>query len=74
MRLISHNLLSKNIPVSNDNIDKLRPFEKSIRLFASPKVSAKKKVKVLNQEGGALLPILLPAVASLIGELIAKSI
>lgn len=74
MRLIAHNLLEKNIPITEENLNKLRPHEKSIRLFASPKISNKKKLKSLNQTGGALLPILIPAVASLIGELIARKI
>lgn len=73
LRLISHNVLQRNLPLTRSQLNELRPFQDDLRAFSSKRVPNKQKLRVLNQKGGALLPILIPAVITLVSELIARS-
>jgi len=67
------NVYRKNVPLSNDVVDKLRPFRKTIiSVGNSPKMSNLKRKRLLNQHGGAFLPILLSALLPTVLSLIKK--
>jgi len=54
------NVYKKNIPVSKSAVARLRPFKKAVSTLATKKkLSLKKKKHLLNQRGGALIPLLL---------------
>lgn len=72
---VCKNVLAGNVPV---NIKKLKKYKKCIRALATKSTSLNHRKKILiNQNGGFLpliLPLILPGVISLIGGIIGKAI
>jgi hypothetical protein len=67
---ISNNLLIGNIPVDNRRRDKLYHFRHTLRRLARKDVPLNLKRRKLVQEGGALLPLLLPPLLTIAAELL----
>ncbi|RWS00765.1 hypothetical protein B4U79_02320, partial [Dinothrombium tinctorium] len=55
------NVLHGNVPLKENRKNQLKKFKKELRkLSKKSTVSFKEKKKIINQKGGALLPLLLP--------------
>lgn len=63
---ICDNLLSGNVPITPAQKIKLRRHKKVIRDIAKKGEGWQKKRKLLNQHGGAFLPILLSVLSSVL--------
>jgi hypothetical protein len=72
---ISLNTLKGNLKLNQKQIKRLKPHKKTLVKFCCPKVkhSKKKRQKVISQSG-KIWPILIPIVASVLGEIIAKNV
>ena len=71
LREIAHNTIKGNVKLNKFQKAKLKPYSRTLKdLCTSPKCSKRRK-KLVVQSGG-FLPILIPAVASLIASLVAK--
>lgn len=66
------NTLNGNHKVTPKVKSKLCKFKNCFRKLANPKVSLKKKRKLLIQKGGFLIPLLTSILSGLVGRLIAK--
>jgi hypothetical protein len=68
------NLLNGNVPLNSSHLKKLSRHRQSLRKLAAQGTSLKIRKQVLQRGGflGTLLPILLPAVTSLLGGLFNK--
>ena len=71
LREIAVNTIKKNIPLTTHQKRKLRRYEKTILGLSRKRISRRKKKKLVEQSGG-FLSIVLPIVASLVGDLIAN--
>lgn len=71
---ICQNLLSGNLP--SNNIKKLCSYKRVIRLLANRSIPIyrKRKLIVTNRQVGGFLPLVLPAVLSLLGGIAGKAI
>jgi hypothetical protein len=65
---IALNIVNKNIPLTNKDKKKLKKYKKDIYLLSKQKFKSKRKQKVLQQTGG-FLPILIPLVATILGQI-----
>ncbi|GFR10310.1 uncharacterized protein TNCT_138061 [Trichonephila clavata] len=65
------NVLAGNVPV---NVKKLRRYKNCIRKVACRKVSLKAKKKLLVQQSGGFLPLLIPAVVSALAGMAGRAI
>lgn len=70
---IIKNILNGNIPISTTEKKKLIKYKTALRKLATTKVSLPERRRVVNQVGGALPALLIPAI-SLLGSLIANKI
>lgn len=68
---ICHNLLAGNVPV---NINRLRKYKTIIRQIADKKIPLYKKRKLLINQTGGFLPIILPAILSAVGGIVGRAI
>jgi len=66
----AHNILIKNIPLSNSQFNQLKRHKHVVRQIGTKGVSLKKKKKLMSQRGGAILSILAPILASVASSLI----
>lgn len=62
---IARNILIKNIPLTRQQLRKLLPYKKDIRNIAKKSISLKKRKHIINQSGGFLGPLLIPALTVL---------
>jgi hypothetical protein len=69
LREIAKNTVRGAIKLSPSDIKKLKTHKGTIKSLSKKRLSANRKKKLISQSGG-FLPILIPIVASLIGELI----
>ena len=70
---ICKNLKKKNLTTCTKIIRKVKPSQMEIKAIALKKTPLYKKKKILqSRSGGAILSLLLPLAASLIGSLITK--
>lgn len=71
---IVFNILRGNHKISKSCKDSLKKYKKQLRNLSEPSHSLKVKRRVLIQQGGAFLPILLSTVLSgIIGKLLEKN-
>lgn len=70
----AYNVNRGNVPMSKKRRNQLKPLQKYINELSRPSVSLKKKKRILNQRGGALLPLLIPPVLSLLSKFAADAI
>lgn len=70
----AYNVTRGNVPMTSKRRSQLKPLEKYIKQLSRPSVSLKKKKRILNQRGGALLPLLIPPVLSLLSKFAADAI
>lgn len=68
---ICKNVLAGNVPV---NIKKLKKYKRNIRALAAKSTSLNHRRKILINQKGGFLPLILPGVISLIGGIIGKAI
>lgn len=62
------NILKRTIPVTNEQLVKLKKNRDGVRYLAKSRIPIHKKEKYLNQQGGGLLPLILgPAIKALAG-------
>ena len=69
---IALNLIKKNISLTSDQINRLRPFEENIYQLSLKRHSVVKKKKILTQTGGflsVLVSTLVPLIGALIGAI-----
>lgn len=65
---IADNLLIGNIPLTQKQKSQIRKHQNILRRLAERSEGWKKKKQLLNQSGGAFLPLLLTVIASAIGS------
>jgi hypothetical protein len=73
LREILLNTIKGNVPLSEVQKRKLRRYKSQIRAIICPKKSKKLKAKAVIQSGG-WLPILLPVITSVLGEVVGNVI
>lgn len=66
------NTLNGNHSLSGKEKSKLCKYKNCFRNLANPKISLKKKRKILIQKGGFLIPLLGSILSGLVGRLLAK--
>ena len=67
------NILNGNIPLSESENNKLKAKKNVLRKLANRKTKSQERKKILIQQGGGLLTsILVPALATLVGGIFAK--
>ena len=67
------NGLCGNIPLNNNDIEKLKPFKKLMKLLSNKSQSTRERQRLMStHSGGSLLGILLPLASSIIAGLISK--
>lgn len=64
---ITRNFLKGNIPCSKRKVQNLKPYQRHIRELSKTNVSLAKKKRIINQHGGFLPQILIPAITLLAG-------
>jgi hypothetical protein len=71
---IAHNKQKGNIPLNADQLKKLRRYEKALVKLSQKELSKKgsKLKRQLIVQSGGWLPILLPALASIIGQVLSN--
>ena len=69
---VYNTLYNKNIKLNKTKTKMLKKHRFSLRKLVDKRTSLKKQKKILLQSGGSFLPILLPTVLSVLGELITK--
>jgi len=73
LREIAHNTIKGNIKLNNIQKSKLKPYSRTLKELCSTKSCKNKRKKLVVQSGG-FLPILIPAVASIISSLVARNV
>ena len=73
LREIAHNTIKGNVKLNNYQKAKLKPHARTLRNLCTSNKCLKRRKKLVVQSGG-FLPILIPAVASLISSLVAKNV
>ena len=67
------NGLCGNIPLNNEDIEKLKPFKKLMKLLSNKSKSTRERQRLMSSHsGGSLLGVLLPLASSIIASLITK--
>ena len=67
------NGLCGNIPLNTNDIEKLKPYSKFMKLLSNKSVGVDKRKKLMStKNGGSLLSVLLPLASSVIASLITK--
>ena len=66
------NVLKGNLKLTDKQKQKLKIHKKCLRQLGDKKLSLQRKKKILNQKGGTILPLILPAALSLIGSILKK--
>jgi hypothetical protein len=65
------NSLNSTVPLNNKQLDKLKPYKRTVRILADRKISLnKKRRKILKQSGGFLLALLKPVLTAVVANLI----
>jgi adenine-specific DNA methylase len=72
VRELVKNTVNKNIKLSVNDKTKLRKQRKILLGILAKRTAHKRKRRLINQTGSGFLPIVIPLVAQLIGELINK--
>lgn len=67
------NIVNGNVPLKNSDLQKLQKHKSRLRGLSDPSIKIKEKRILLQQKGG-FLPILLAPILSLAGQLLANSI
>ena len=68
---LAHNTLNGNIKLNKKQINQIKPYRNILRqLCLASNRKCSKKRRRLVQKGGAILPIILPAIASLLASII----
>jgi hypothetical protein len=70
LREICKNTVLKKVPLTTKQAQRLKKHKKAIIALADKKVPKTKRKKFVQQSGGAFLPILIPIVASILGEVL----
>ena len=72
---IAHNTLNGNLKLKKNQINKLRPHRKVLENLCVPssRKCSKKRKKLIVQSGG-FLPILIPALTSILSAIISKNV
>ena len=70
LKEIAINTMNMNVPLKITQKEKLRRYARTIRELADKKPKSKLKRKKLIEQSGGFLPILIPLVASVIGEVL----
>ena len=68
------NLLGSKVPISPCQYKKLKKFKKHLRILGCRKSSLRKRKKIVNQVGGALLPLLIKPVLALLGSVLGTAL
>lgn len=68
---ICHNILAGNVGV---NVAKVKKYKTAIRQIANKKIPIQKKKKILTNQMGGFLPLVIPAVLSALGGIVGKVI
>ena len=71
LREIAHNTIKGNVKLNKYQKAKLKPYSRTLEELCTSTKCLKRRKKLVVQSGG-FLPILIPAVASLIASLVAK--
>jgi hypothetical protein len=67
----SSNTIYKNVPLSESQLQKLCPHKNILRFLANRRIGLKKKkLKIIKQRGGFLMPLLVPILTSIIASMI----
>jgi len=61
----AHNILRSNVPLSSDQIRKLRKHRSVVYRIADKRVPLGQKRKILEQNGGAIAAILIPVISAI---------
>jgi hypothetical protein len=65
------NTIKNNVALTDRQFKKLSPHKKILRFLANKRIGLKtKKVKIIKQTGGFLLPLLVPILSSIIASMI----
>jgi len=70
LKEVATNTINMNLPLNPNQKTKLRRYSKIIRELASKRKRSKLQKRKLIEQSGGFLPILIPLVASVIGEVI----
>ena len=68
------NVVKGNVPISKRKLVKLHKYQQSLNHLAKKSKSLASKKRLLNQQGGALLPLLIPPVLGFLASLAAKKV
>jgi hypothetical protein len=64
------NTLRRNVPLTEDQLRRLRRHKHTLRYLADRRVSLPNKRKKVKQAGGFLIPLLLPIIGSILAAAI----
>jgi hypothetical protein len=67
---ICSNVVRGNVSVPEDTLKKLKKHKQTLLKLSNRKIGLPIKRKLINQRGGAFLPLLLPLISGLVGSLI----
>jgi hypothetical protein len=71
---IAHNTLNRRVKLEKSQIKKLRPYKRILEeLCDQNSRKCKKKRKKLVQQGSGFLPILIPAIVSVLSSILSKN-
>jgi len=73
LREIARNVIKRNVPLNSSQKKKLRRYKKVIISLSNSKNSKRKKRKLVEQSGG-FLPILIPIITGILGEVIGNGL
>lgn len=68
------NVLRGNVPLNQRRLKQLDKHRKLLKSLSNKKISLKQKKKILNQKGGAILPLLLPPVLTFLAKVAADKL
>jgi hypothetical protein len=67
------NKLNGNHTLTKDEKSKLSKYKNRLRALVNPKISFKRKRKLLVQKGGFIVPLLTSILSSVIGAIVSKN-
>jgi hypothetical protein len=70
LREICKNTVSRRVPLTTQQAKRLKRHKQAIFDLSDKKTPVTRRRKLAEQSGGAILPILIPIVASLLGEVL----
>lgn len=69
---LCYNICKGNIKLSNKKLNHLKPYKQIMHKLADRDYSKRTKRRIIQQRGGAILPILIPLLAAAIGGLVGR--